>query len=120
MDHSRLIAAEERRSLPTASLRSGCGKLQGLGENTNGFIRLLSDPVRSPANSAEEFAASLISEQAALSYHELVARLADYLYRQEMDAGAWVVDIGLFGSTLFDGDAMRVWEAGRGELWEIG
>lgn len=123
MEYSRMRAIEgralhsESAATPEAGSRAAVrGDLHGLGQSTDCSVRLLSAPLRSPANDVEEFAVSLIARTAALSYRKSVARLAEYLYQKEMGAGAWAVDIGLFGSALFNGDAMRIWEAGRGDL----
>jgi hypothetical protein len=50
----------------------------------------------------------------------LLALAAEVLYCAELRAGAWAVDVGLFGSGLFVAEARRAVETGAGELWQIG
>jgi hypothetical protein len=49
----------------------------------------------------------------------LVERVASELYNEELRHGAWVLDIGLFGSSLFVPDVVSEIEARNGTLWRI-
>lgn len=82
-------------------------------------VRLIELPLRIPATEAETFAIDLLRAEKAIDYRLLVSRIAEFLYRKELRAGGWAVDIGLFGKPLFIAEAGRVLEAGNGELWEI-
>lgn len=82
-------------------------------------VRLMELPLRGAATEAESFAVALLRAEKEIAYGALVSRVAEFLYRKELRAGAWGVDIGLFGSALFNADAARELEAGKGELWEI-
>ena len=82
-------------------------------------VRLRNPAPRPPATDVESFAVDLLAKE-AMTFGELVSRVAALLYRKELRAGAWAVDIGLFGSSLFIADALRGLEAGSGELWEVG
>jgi hypothetical protein len=62
----------------------------------------------------------LLSQQRALAFEMAVASVAESLYRDELRAGGWMIDLGLFGSRLFVDDARRLLWSGDGELWEIG
>jgi hypothetical protein len=62
---------------------------------------------------------ALLAKEHELPYGEVVSRLAELLYRNELRAGGSAVDIGLFGRSLFAWDARRALEAGNGELWNI-
>ncbi len=83
------------------------------------LVRLIELPLRGPATEAESFAVALLRAEKEIAYGVLVSRVAEFLYRKELRAGAWAVDIGLFGSALFNADAARELEAGKGDLWEI-
>jgi hypothetical protein len=87
--------------------------------DSRNLVHLIGVPGRVPANDAESFVVALLKKQKEIPYELLLSRLADFLYRKELRAGAWAVDIGLFGSGLFIPDAVRVLQAGKGELWEI-
>ena len=50
---------------------------------------------------------------------QLVAVVAEELYREEIHAGAWIVDLGLFSSAWFAPEARRLLETGNDELWQI-
>ena len=80
-------------------------------------LRQITDPRR--ATAAESVVVQLLSQAEDLPLETLVGRVAEALYHEELRAGAWAVDVGLFGSGLFTAEARRVLAAGDGELWEI-
>jgi hypothetical protein len=82
-------------------------------------VRLIEPHPRSAVSDAETFVVTLLAAQSELPYREVVSRLAELLYRNELRAGGWSVDIGLFGSSLFVPEARRALEAGKGELWNF-
>ena len=83
-------------------------------------VRMIEPVVRTPVTSVELLVIALLRKEREIPLSKLASRVADMFYRGELRAGAWAVDIGLFGRTLFIRDALRVLEAGSGELWEIG
>jgi hypothetical protein len=52
-------------------------------------------------------------------FYLLVERIADQLYREELRQGAWILDIGLFGSSLLISSVAQEIEAANGVLWKI-
>ena len=57
--------------------------------------------------------------KAQCRYENLVQRMSDELYRKELRHGGGALDIGLFGSRLFDRDVVQALKEGDGVLWEI-
>jgi hypothetical protein len=60
-----------------------------------------------------------LKRKGAISLDRLVEQVAFDLYREELRAGGWILDLGVFGSAPFVSDAARELEAGHGILWEI-
>lgn len=83
-------------------------------------VRLLEAAIRRPATAVESVVVNLLSRADETPVENLVALVADAFYRDELRMGAWAIDLGLFGSSLFVSEARRALEAGDGELWEIG
>jgi len=80
----------------------------------------LARPARfAPASDAGRFVVELLSEADTLPLGELASRLAEFLYRKELETGAGALDIGLFGSALFVSDAYRELKLGSDNLWKI-
>lgn len=84
-----------------------------------GTVRLLQQAGRSPQTAIESEIMSVLRDEVAISYQQLVRRVADRLYNEELRCGAGASDIGLLGSRLFDREVVAAIEAGAGELWEI-
>ena len=82
-------------------------------------VRLIEPHPRPPASDAEAFVVTLLAAESELPYREVISRLAESLYRNELRSGGWSVDIGLFGSSLFVPEARCALEAGKGELWNF-
>ena len=82
-------------------------------------VRLRQITDRRRATAAESVVVELLAHAEEIPLETLVARVAEGLYREELRAGAWAVDVGLFGSGLFAAEARRVLASGDGELWEI-
>lgn len=62
---------------------------------------------------------SILKEAGSVSYNHLVQRIARDLYEGELRRGAAVVDIGMFGSGLFEREVVEALKGGDGTLWEI-
>jgi hypothetical protein len=82
-------------------------------------IRVMTSPRRAAATEAELFVAGLLHSRNNRSYPEVISALADFIYSKELKKGAWVLDVGLFGSSLFVSEACQELESGKGILWEI-
>jgi hypothetical protein len=82
-------------------------------------VRLLDPLHRSPATPIEKLAVATLKEREPTPLTTLVERVAHGVYLDEIRAGAWVLDIGLFGSRLFTRDVARELEAADGILWKI-
>jgi hypothetical protein len=74
---------------------------------------------REPVTPVEQLAVSVLTSKGAMPLRTLAERVAAELYRQELRKGAGVLDIGLFGSRLFNDDVVRELRAADGILWEI-
>ena len=86
---------------------------------TGSKVRLRQITDRRRATAAESVVIKLLSQAEEIPLETLVGRVAEALYNEELRAGAWAVDVGLFGSGLFAAEARRVLASGDGELWEI-
>ena len=86
--------------------------------DVNSRVRLLDDPT-GPATRVERAALRVLKETGEAPLVTVVERVADELYREELRDGAWLVDLGLFGSRLFVPDVLRSLKAYDGRLWQI-
>jgi hypothetical protein len=82
-------------------------------------VRLIDSPRRLPETVIEQRLASRLKESGPVSLSALVTGVAADLYSDELRTGAGVLDIGLFGSRLFNGEVVHELETGNGILWEI-
>jgi hypothetical protein len=83
-------------------------------------VRLIDSPRRAPATPIEQRLISTLRETGSVSFARLVNAVSADLYAEELRTGAGALDIGLFGSRLFNGDVIRELKAGDGILWKIG
>ena len=83
-------------------------------------VRLIDSPRRVPATPIEQRLISTLRETESISFATLVNAVSADLYAEELRTGAGALDIGLFGSRLFNGDVIRELKAGDGILWKIG
>src|SRR5262245_2244207 len=83
------------------------------------IVRLIDSPHRPPATPLEHRVISTLKRADAVSFGDLVKAVADELYAEELHKGSGVLDIGLFGSSLFNSDVVRELQAADGILWEI-
>ena len=85
----------------------------------SGSVRLIDPARRAPATAIEVQVFSLLKNEGTVSYDRLVQRVADELYQGELVRGAAVLDIGVFGSRLFEPETVAAIQAADGVLWEI-
>ena len=110
-------AEEKIGTLIPAALRYLYGR--GVGAETSApVVHLINAPRRSPATPIERRLFALLGA-GPVPFTALVQRVADELYAEELRQGGAVVDIGLFGSSLFSRDIVRELDAANGILWEI-
>src|SRR5262245_28069672 len=83
------------------------------------IVRLIDSPQRPPVTPLEHRVASTLKRAGAVSFGDLVETVADELYAEELHKGSGVLDIGLFGSSLFNSDVVRELRAANGILWKI-
>jgi hypothetical protein len=83
-------------------------------------VQLRQSANRRRTTAAESVVVEALSHAEEMPLETMVALLAEALYHEELHAGAWAVDVGLFGSGLFLAEARRTLKAGDGELWDIG
>jgi hypothetical protein len=82
-------------------------------------VRLIDVPRRLPGTPVERRVISRLKEAGPVSFAKLVTAIASEVYAEELRNGSGVLDIGLFGSRLFNSDVIRELEEGDGVLWEI-
>ena len=82
-------------------------------------VRLLQPGSRPPVTPIEQAVVSALKHEVEMDFGTLVERVASELYFKEIRSGAWMLDLGLFGSGLFIPDVVRERQAGNGTLWEI-
>lgn len=82
-------------------------------------VHLIERPARAPSNQLEHLIVSILRTKGAVPFDSLVKQAAAELYREEMRNGAGVLDIGLFGSSLFSAEVAGEVKARDGELWQI-
>jgi hypothetical protein len=82
-------------------------------------VRLIDPPLRPPATPLEHRLISILKKAGPVSYENLVKTVADELYAEELRKGGGLLDIGLFGGRLFNGDVIQELKAADGTLWEI-
>ena len=80
--------------------------------------QLIHPPIRLPATVVERRLAAALSG-GPISLASLVERVSAGLYREELREGAGSLDLGLFGSRLFNRDVVKELHAANGILWEI-
>ena len=83
-------------------------------------VRLIADAERAPKAPIEAQISATLKEAGTLSYDGLVQRVVTDLYRAELRRGAAVLDIGIFGSRLFERDVVSALKTSDGVLWVIG
>lgn len=88
-------------------------------ESGQPLVRLLDPSSRPPVTPIERLTVTALKHQGPTLFSELVRRVVREVYFDEIRKGASVVDIGLFGSTLYTRDVTRELKAGDGVLWEI-
>ncbi|MBI2941278.1 MAG: hypothetical protein HYY04_12660 [Chloroflexi bacterium] len=72
-----------------------------------------------PVTPAEGAASRLLIERGSLSLAELRRFLADHLLSEEQRQGGWAVDVGIWGSGLFQREADRLIAGWSGRLLTI-
>ena len=82
-------------------------------------VHLLDDPPRSPVGPVERRAVALLAREGAVPLRRLIEQVARDLYRDAMERGGSMAEIGFSGSALFRADAERVIAEAAGSLWMI-
>ena len=77
------------------------------------YLRLTGKP---PANAAERLVERIVGKGKSAHLHWLEEQVCDAFYRAELRGGAWVIDIGVWGPSLFRTEAARVLEEIRPEF----
>ncbi len=89
------------------------------GISTGPRVRLVNTRRREAVTVIELQIISMLKEAGSVSHDHLVQRVARDLYEGELRRGAAVVDIGLFGSRLFEREVVETLKHGDGALWDI-
>ena len=80
------------------------------------IVQQIDSPQRLPATPIEHRLISALKKVGVISFEKLVKTVAADLYAEELRKGAGVLDIGLFGSRLFNDDVVRELNAARWNL----
>ena len=103
------------RVLPTAN-----PKLPAAAVGLEGrCVRVIEGASRAPVTPVERLAVATLKREGPLRTEVLVDRLAHDLYLDALRRGGGVLDIGLFGASLFVPEVVGELEAGDGTLWKI-
>ncbi len=79
----------------------------------------LDAPARRPAADIDLWVLSELQARGPMTRSELIARVAEWMYRNAVRDGAACVDIGLFGAKLFHAEAAALLARGDGQWWAI-
>ena len=82
-------------------------------------VAALDLPARRPAADIDLWVLSELQARGPMTLSDLVARVAERLYRDAVRDGAACVDIGLFGAKLFQIEAAAAVARGDGRWWTI-
>jgi len=82
-------------------------------------VRLVEPAPRLPLTPFERLVVATLTREGAMRFSTLVELVALDFYLDELRHGAWILDIGVFGSKLFIPEVARELKAGDGVLWEI-
>ena len=74
---------------------------------------------REPSTPVERLVLAILRREGPTPLPVLVKRVASELFQDELAAGAYVLDLGMFGSALFIADASKGIKAANGVLWQI-
>ena len=117
---SDLIAKFRKRKDHAMNLTTGRAHATAGNKDTRSLrVRLVQPAPQPPATLIERTVVSTLKREAEMAFGPLVERVAAELYSAELRGGAWMVDLGLFGRSLFVPDVVRELEAGNEILWEI-
>jgi hypothetical protein len=83
------------------------------------LIVQLDGSLQEPTTPLGRLIITVLRRETSIPFHLLVQRVADELYQRELEDGASVLDIGLFGSSLFIPEVASAIKAGNGTLWQI-
>lgn len=86
---------------------------------SHNLIVRLSGSSPEPTTLVEKLTIAILQRETIIPLHLLVQRVADELFHQELDDGAWVLDLVMFGSALFVRDVSSEIRARNGSLWQI-
>lgn len=88
-------------------------------ERGSDVVRPLEPPQCPPTTIFEVRVVALLKKEGVISFDNLVRRMAADLYVEQRQNGAWMADIGLFGSRLFNREVIRELEGADGIPWNI-
>ncbi len=69
--------------------------------------------------SIERLAVAALEREGSMGMDRLVRQVAAELYREALQKGAGLVDLGLFGADLFVFEVIRELDLADGVLWKI-
>lgn len=83
------------------------------------LVKLIEPSERAPVTPVERLAVEILQRDGDTPLGRLLERLASEIYRQELRAGAGLLDIGLLGPKLFHSDIISELKAAVNRLWRI-
>ncbi|HXL08825.1 MAG TPA: hypothetical protein VN966_01240 [Candidatus Bathyarchaeia archaeon] len=117
MTGSEAAKRQMRKLFPASLNRTKCdGAFKPAADVA--IVRLIDSPLRLPVTPIEQRLLATL-KASPVSFEKVVQLVAADLYKEELNKGAGVLDIGLFGGRLFNNDIVRELKAADGILWEI-
>jgi len=82
-------------------------------------VKAIEGASRGPVTPVERLVVATLKQDGPMPMQVLVDRLAHELYLDALRRGGGILDIGLFGASLFVPDVVAELEAGNGTLWKV-
>lgn len=82
-------------------------------------VQLIHSPARAAKTSVERMIVNLLDREGPKNGAEIVKRVAQQIYREELRCGAAALDVGLFGASLFESEVAAALKTGVGVLWTV-
>jgi len=82
-------------------------------------VQSIHSSARTAKTSVERMILDLLDREGPKDGAEIVKRVAQQIYRDELRYGAAALDVGLFGAMLFESEVVAALKTGIGVLWTV-